>query len=320
VPYRVWPGTRAWNRTFLPSLLTLAFTADMPVTGLIPDTIVTLLAVATLFAVMFTLGSGVRASDFRWTVRHPMVLAKGLFSVLVVAPAIAITIARTLGVSREAEVGIVLMSICPGAPIAFQRSMDAGAHRSFAPALQISLALIAVVSMPLSIAALDEFYAGNASIEPQSVAKQVFVAQLLPMALGQIFRRALPLLANRLMGHLQRLTKLLLLLLIVAVLIDVLDVVIRAGSRISLAIAITTVLLLVVGQRLGGTDPSTQTAVAISSAMRNAGLALLVATANAASPGITATVLAYVVVSALIVLPYVAWRRRRAMQATRPAP
>jgi len=292
----------------------------MPITGLVPDTIVTLLAVATLFAVMFTLGSGVVANDLRWTVRHPTVLAKGLFSVIVVAPAIAIAIARALEVSREAEIGIVLMSICPGAPIAFRRSVDAGAHRSFAPALQISLALISVMSMPLSIAALDEFYAGHASIAPQSVAKQVFVAQLLPMALGYAFRRVLPLWANRIMPRLERVAKLLLLLLIVAVLIDVLDVVIRAGSRIWLAIAITTVLLLVVGQRLGGTDPSTQTAVAISSAMRNAGLALLVATANAASPGITATVLAYVVVSALIVLPYVAWRRRRAMQATRPAP
>jgi len=291
----------------------------MPITGLIPDTIVTLLAVATLFAVMFTLGSGVGANDFRWTVRHPTALAKGLFCVLVVAPAIAIAVARMLGVSREAEIGIVLMSICPGAPIAFRRSMDAGAHRSFAPALQISLALIAVVSMPLSIAGLNEFYAGNASIPPQSVAKQVFVAQLLPMALGYAFRRALPPWADRVMPHLERLAKLLLLLLIVVVLIDVSDVVIRAGSRISLAIAITTVLVLVVGQRLGGTDPATQTAVAISSAMRNAGLALLVATANAASPGIVATVLAYVVVSALIVLPYVAWRRRRSIQAARPA-
>jgi BASS family bile acid:Na+ symporter len=284
----------------------------MPITGLIPDTIVTLLAVATLFAVMFTLGSGIGANDFRWTARHPSTLAKGLFSVLVVAPAIAIVVSRALGVSREA--------ICPGAPIAFRRSMDAGAHRSFAPALQISLALIAVVSMPLSIAALDEFYAGNASIPPQSVARQVLVAQLLPMALGYGFCRALPLWAARLMPHLDRLAKLLLLLLIIVVLIDVSDVVIRAGSRISLAIVITTVLLLVVGQRLGGADPSTQSAVAISSAMRNAGLALLVATANAASPDIVATVLAYVVVSAFIVLPYVAWRRRRSMQAARSTP
>jgi BASS family bile acid:Na+ symporter len=292
----------------------------MPITGLIPDTIVTLLAVATLFAVMFTLGSGIGANDLRWTARHPTALAKGLFSVLVVAPAIAIAVSHALGVSREAEIGIVLMAICPGAPIAFRRSMDAGAHRSFAPALQISLALIAVISMPLSIAALDAFYAGNASIAPQSVAKQVLVAQLLPMALGYGFCRALPRWAARLMPHLDRLAKLLLLLLIIVVLIDVSDVVIRAGSRISLAIVITTVLLLAVGQRLGGADPSTQTAVAISSAMRNAGLALLVATANAASPDIVATVLAYVVVSAFIVLPYVAWRRRRSMQSARSTP
>jgi hypothetical protein len=118
------------------------------------------------------------------------------------------------------------------------------------------------------------------------------------------------------MPHLDRIAKLLLLLLIAVVLIEVSGVVIRTGSRIALAIAITTVLLIVVGQMLGGSDPTMRTAVAISSAMRNAGLALLVAAANSASPAITATVLAYVVVSALIVLPYGAWRRRRRPHAT----
>jgi hypothetical protein len=45
--------------------------------------------------------------------------------------------------------------------------------------------------------------------------------------------------------------------------------------------------------------------VAISSAVRNPGLALLVATFNSAPPQVTATVLAYVVVSAVLVTLYV---------------
>jgi hypothetical protein len=50
--------------------------------------------------------------------------------------------------------------------------------------------------------------------------------------------------------------------------------------------------------------------VAISSAARNPGLALLVATLNAAPNEITATVLAYLVVSVFTIVPYVVWRRR----------
>ena len=59
------------------------------------------------------------------------------------------------------------MAISPGAPVALRRSLGAGGHRSFAPALQIAVALLAVVSMPLSIAALDEYYGGQATVDPR---------------------------------------------------------------------------------------------------------------------------------------------------------
>ena len=74
---------------------------------------------------------------------------------------------------------------------------------------------------------------------------------------------------------------------------------------------IVTALALAVGHLLGGPEPATRTATAISSAARNPGLALLVATLNAAPPAITATVLAYLVIAAVTLIPYVLWRRRR---------
>jgi BASS family bile acid:Na+ symporter len=94
-------------------------------------------------------------------------------------------------------------------------------------------------------------------------------------------------------------------------------VVVGAGLRIALAIAVVTILALIVGHLMGGPDRDTRTAVAISSAVRNPGLALLVATLNAASPAINAAVLAYFVFSALTVIPYVIWRRRAASSSQR---
>ena len=74
---------------------------------------------------------------------------------------------------------------------------------------------------------------------------------------------------------------------------------------------------LAVGHLLGGPEPATRTAVAITSAARNPGLALLVAAVNAAPPGIKAAVLAYLVISVLVVVPYVAWRSRVGARAPR---
>lgn len=282
----------------------------MPVGGPIPQELLAVVAAATIFAVMLTLGLGVDVGEFRWVWRHRALLGKSLFSVLVVVPAIAIAVTNVLDLSRAATIGIVLMAISPGAPIALKRSLGAGGHSVFAPALQILVTLLAVVSMPLSVAALDVVYEGHAVVEPMHIMQQVFMAQLLPLGLGMAIRRMRPTIADRVEPKLARAATLLLLLLTVAVIVDVWQPVADAGSGAALAIAMVTALALASGHALGGPHRSTRTALAVCSAARNPGLALLVATANHAPPAIEAAVLAYLVVSGLLVVAYVVWRHR----------
>jgi BASS family bile acid:Na+ symporter len=292
----------------------------MPISGPISETLLTIVAAATIFTVMFDLGLGIVAGDFRWVWRHSGLVARGLFAVLIAVPALAVAVTEAFGLSRAARIGIVLMAISPGAPVALRRSLGAGGHRSFAPALQILLALLAVVSMPLWIAALNEFYAGHASIAPGHVARQVFVAQLLPLGLGMLVRHFLPRHATRVEPAIARIGTILLVALAVLAIVNVAEVVVEAGPRVALAIVVVTLLAVAVGHALGAPDDATRTAVAISSAARNPGLALLVATLNNAVPEITRTVLAYLLVSALTLLPYVIWCRRRARASSAAMP
>ena len=283
----------------------------MTLGGTVPEALMTVVAAATVFSVMFVIGLGIVPREFRWVWQHSGLVAKGLFSVLIAVPALALVVARAFDLARPVEIGILLMAISPGAPVALRRSIGAGGHHSFAPALQILVAVLAVVSMPVWIALLNDIYAGHAMIDPTQLARQVFTAQLLPLGLGILIRYRRPTAAAWLESKLARIATGLLLLLAVLAIIDIGQVVVNAGPRIVLAIATVTALALAVGHLLGGPDPATRTAVAISSAIRNPGLALLVATLNAAPPEITATVLAYLIVSAVAVIPYVAWRRRR---------
>ncbi len=280
----------------------------MPVTGIIPEWLFTAVAVVTVFTIMFDLGLAIVPSEFHWVVERPGMMLKGLFSVLVAVPALAWLVARALDLPRPAEIGIMLMAISPGAPVALRRSLGAGGHRSFAPALQIAVAALAVISMPLSIAAFNEYYGGTATVDPRNLARQVFTAQLVPLALGMLVRRVLPKRAAWLEPKLRRAGGVLLILLVVLALIDIWQVVVGAGLRITLGIVLATILALIAGHLLGGPDPATRTATAISSAARNPGLALLVATLNHASPAVNATVLAYLVIAALTLIPYVMWR------------
>jgi hypothetical protein len=114
---------------------------------------------------------------------------------------------------------------------------------------------------------------------------------------------------------LKRLATLLLIVLLVLVLINIAPMLLGTRSGVAIAIVVLTALAAVVGHALGGPHPATRTAVAVCAAARNPGLALLVATLNTAPPGVVATVFAYLVFSALTLIPYVGYRRRRGSSA-----
>jgi predicted Na+-dependent transporter len=85
----------------------------MPVAGIVPDWLFSIVAVATVFTVMFDIGLAIVPGDFRSVGSHPGLMLKGLFSVLVAVPALAWFVARMLDLPRPAEVGIMLMAISP---------------------------------------------------------------------------------------------------------------------------------------------------------------------------------------------------------------
>lgn len=95
------------------------------------------------------------------------------------------------------------MAISPGAPVALRRSLGAGGHRSFAPALQTAIVTLAVV-VPLYIAGLDGYYAATATVDPGHLARQVLVAQLVPLGLGMLITKLLPRVSARGSSHASR--------------------------------------------------------------------------------------------------------------------
>jgi BASS family bile acid:Na+ symporter len=268
-----------------------------------------------LFAVMFSLGLTFTMRELREAWRTPGPLGRGLFAVLVAVPVLALGVVRAFDLPRLTEIGIVLMAISPGAPIALRRSLGAGGHHAFAPSLQIVVVVLAVASMPLSIAFLNHLYSGHANVDPRDVARQVFVAQLFPIGLGMAIRQGAPALTARIASLAGKLAAGLLVLAVVVVLLSLWDATARAGAQALGAIATVTVGALAIGHTLGGGDPAVRTALAFSCAARNPGLALLVATQNNAPPAVSGTILAYLLVSVLTIVPYEVWRRRVARRS-----
>src|SRR4029450_3987520 len=128
----------------------------MPDTGFIPWPVFSIIRVATVFIVMLAIGTAMDVADLRWAFARPALVGRALLSGFVLVPILAVAIALSLGVSRESTIGIALMAISPGAPVALRRSLDAGGHQAFAPALQLLIALLAIVTIPLSVMVLNQ--------------------------------------------------------------------------------------------------------------------------------------------------------------------
>jgi len=281
----------------------------MPDASTVSSPLVTGAIAATVFLVMLAVGLAIDLRDLRWAWSRPGLVARGLLSVLVLVPLAGVAIAGVLDLTLPAQVGVALMAASPGAPVALRRSLDAGGHQSFAAVLQVLVALLAIVSMPVSVVLLNLFYGTHGVVTPLLVARQVFLAQLLPIGLGLAIRRAAPALAARWEPVARRLAAVMLAACGVLLVIVLGRAVLAAAPRTGPAVLIVTALALAVGHILGAPAAETRRAVAISSALRNPGLALLVASSSHAPPAVALTVLAYALWATLAVTGYVALPR-----------
>ncbi|MCC6870613.1 MAG: bile acid:sodium symporter [Burkholderiales bacterium] len=276
----------------------------------IPFQWIGLLATAAIWVVMFALGLMLGREQIVAAMQRRVVLAAAIFAVVVPVPALAVIVVKVFGITGSVAAGIVLMAISPGAPVALRRALEAGGDRAFAPALHLAIVALAVVTVPVTLVILDWIFAKDFSVTPLHIAKQVFFAQLLPLALGAALRASYPALASRIEAPLGRAGNLLLALMAAMVLVDLPPLVRMVGWVPTVAGVGITAASLAVGAACAWRDAAVRPAVAIAAAMRNPGLALVIATLNAAPPAVTAAVIGYALGLGLTVVVYLQWRKR----------
>lgn len=277
---------------------------------LIPLQWIGLFAILTVFVVMFALGLMLGREQIAAALQRRVVLIAVIFAVVVPIPAIAVLIVKLVQPGPAIAVGILLMAISPGAPVALRRALDAGGDRHFAPALHLAIVLLAVVTVPASVLILDWIFSAEFTVSPLDIGRQVFFAQLLPLALGATLRAWRPALAESLEPRAARIGNLLLLALGVMALVDVPSIVGRIGWMPSVAGFGMTLVALAVGAAFAGRDAEVRPAAAVAAAMRNPGLALLIATLNRASPAVTEAIIGYAIGLAIAMILFLRWRKR----------
>ena len=274
---------------------------------IIPLWLVNLLSFLTVFSVMMSIGTAVTVSVCFDNLRSPSLLTRGLSSVLVIVPAIGVSVSFACDLSLAEKVGVALIVMAPGAPLALRRALASGADAAFATTLQIVVAFLAVVVLPLWVILGNTILGTHGIADAGSVAKQVLLAQLLPLVLGAFAKRVAPVRGPWIGTMLGRAGVVLLIVAITSIVVDLPYSVVATHPRPIVVAVATTIAALFLGHLVGGPRLEVRHAIAIAGAMRNVGLALLIATINRTPPVVEVIILSYGITAIVIVAVYIRW-------------
>jgi BASS family bile acid:Na+ symporter len=273
--------------------------------------LVILMLQVSIIGTLFSFGLKAGGDGLMYLLRRPGLLVRSLLAVLVVMPVLAVALARIFNFRPEAEIALVALSISPVPPLLPKREAKAGGHYS-GLALMVLLAVLSIVTVPLSLELLSRVFDRPLGAAPSAVARIVMMMAVLPLLAGLGVRTAAPAIAARLEPAVATLATVLLLLAAVALLAGSWRAIWDAvGGGAVVAMVVFAAVGIGVGHILGGPDPDHQVVLALSSACRHPAIALSIASANFPEIHFAGTVLLYFLIAFLVGIPYLAWHGRQ---------
>jgi BASS family bile acid:Na+ symporter len=276
-----------------------------------------LLAVqASILMMVFGFGLQTTPGDVLDVVRRPSLLGRSLVAMFVIMPIIAFTLDRLFALHPAVEIALLALSISPIPPLLPAKEQKAGGYFSYALGLLAIVGALSIVIVPAAVHLLGRYSVRPLAMAPSAVAGAVLLSVLLPLAAGLAFRAIVPALAVRIEKPIGLIAKVLLVFGLIAILASVLPAVLALlGNGTIAAFVVFAVAGLAVGHWLGGPEDGHRLVLALSTASRHPAIALAVAKANFPDePYLTASILLYLLVNALVGIPFLAWRKRRMSQ------
>jgi len=277
---------------------------------------------ATIFTLMLTIGVNDTVQQLISLWRRSKVLLRALLAAIVLVPMLVALLIWIFDLPPAVATGLALLAAAPGAPLTTKRAQMAGADTIYVSSLQLTLALLAVVVMPIHLAIFFSLFELTIeAVNPIAVASQIARITFLPVVVGLLLQRFAPKFTTRIRKPLNMLANgmFVLLVLIVVVVLAVtpeLRTMLLLDWTTIAAIVIMAVSALAIGHFLGGRRAAQHGGLATACVARNFGLALYVATLSEAGAESVPTLLVYLVLGALIGILYALWNKRQVERET----
>jgi bile acid:Na+ symporter, BASS family len=262
--------------------------------------------------IVFSLGLGATLEDAGYLLVRPRFLFRSVAAISLIVPAFALLEVVALPLEPAVKFGIVLMAVSPVPPVVPGKELKLGERKSYVYGLLVAVSLLSIVIVPLTVSLMSEAFQVGAKISSDAIARVILISVVLPLTIGMIIRRRAASLAQRAAPVVSKFAGI---LLIVGVLPKVVTLAPAmwhlVGDGSILAIIAVVLAGLCAGHFLGGPDPRDRATLAMSSAIRHPGIALLIARSNFTDPQILAVILLFLIVALVVTWPYQIWSKRR---------
>jgi BASS family bile acid:Na+ symporter len=286
------------------------------------DTLLHVLKVALGIAIpLASFTTGVRAAsiDPLWLFRRGSLLARSLLAIFVFVPLATVFFLTVVKAPQAVTAGLIvsILAVGIGPPAAMKRTSATDANVAYEVELNIVVQVLAIIFVPLAIAALGSLYHFAPRLESKRVAFIVLERVVVPVVIGVLAARFVPRLAKPLARIAAPLIQLLLLAVIVLALVFMWKSLLGIGGQAWLLAAAVALLALAIGHLTGGADPGERSVLASFSVMRFPALALLIASILPRGRQLLPIVLAYTLCALVFTGIYGAvTKRRRAARGT----
>lgn len=270
-------------------------------------------AMVSIFAFVFSRGLMTSPGDLKYFNAHRGLLLRSILAVDVLVPLIALIVVLLIAPAKATAVGMLIMASAPAAPMVLKKIAKAGGKSEYAVTLYIVLALLAILTTPVTLALLSRAAGFQLDVSPTAVAGRVGVSIFLPIIAGMIIKWRFPALADRIFRPLETLSNIILILVVITVLLSTYQLFFVPDIREYIAIVLMIAGALVAGHLMAAGQPEEQTTLALESATRNIGLALLITSAYAPLEKALPVLIPYLVTSTIIGLIYIRYRKRSEM-------
>ncbi len=265
---------------------------------------------------LFSVGLRASLQDAMYLFRRPGELVRALLAMNVAMPLFALTLTSIFEFIPAVRIALVALSLSPIPPPIPAKEVKSGGSASYALGLQVAIGSLAIIFVPLAMAAIGQVRGVALHTSIARVAVVVFVSILIPIGTGIFVHKVWPALAERFARPLTSISGLGVAVCIIVVWISAAPAMWSlVGSGTVIALAAFVLAGLAFGHVLGGPEPRNRTALAIATASRHPGIAMILARVNFPEETLLApAVLLYLLVNAVVAVPYVLWVTRRQPQ------